>query len=216
MPPRSGAASTCLTRRCGRTAGRDRRRPSGRERTPAIGSRLALALRLGADGRRGRVEGALHFCDAHLAGSSAAAWPPSAWARRSSRVVEAEVGDDLLRCSAWLASSSDVEAISSEAEVFCWVTLSSCWIAALIWQRRRSVRGWRWRSPRPARPSSGCRATRRVSISPASCAAFTVSPDRPEIPGLPPGCVRPACALPRPPREAAAMFAGARRFHGRR
>ncbi len=36
-------------------------------------------------------------------------------------------------CSAWLASSSDVEAISSDALAFCCVTLSSCWIAVLIW-----------------------------------------------------------------------------------
>ncbi len=36
-------------------------------------------------------------------------------------------------CSAWAASSSAVEDISSDADVFCCVTLSSCWIAALIW-----------------------------------------------------------------------------------
>ncbi len=35
-------------------------------------------------------------------------------------------------CSAWLESSSAVEAISSEAEAFCWMTRSSCWIALLI------------------------------------------------------------------------------------
>ena len=36
-------------------------------------------------------------------------------------------------CWAWLDSSSAVEAISSDAEAFCWMTWSSSWSALLIW-----------------------------------------------------------------------------------
>jgi hypothetical protein len=39
------------------------------------------------------------------------------------------------------ASSSAVAEISSDAPAFCCVTLSSCWIAVLIWARRCPVRG---------------------------------------------------------------------------
>ena len=39
---------------------------------------------------------------------------------------------DACSSSAWDASYSDVDDISSEALAFCWVTLSSCWIASLI------------------------------------------------------------------------------------
>src|SRR5215813_9906297 len=39
----------------------------------------------------------------------------------------------LINCSAWLDSSSLVDAISSDAEAFCWMIFSSCCNAVLIW-----------------------------------------------------------------------------------
>ena len=78
-------------------------------------------------------------------------------------------------CSAWAASVSDVAETSSEAAAFCWVTLSSCWIAWLIWAEPTSC------SRQAAVISSTSSAvflmsgTRRESIVPASWATFTVS-----------------------------------------
>jgi hypothetical protein len=50
--------------------------------------------------------------------------PPSS--RRKKAIVACSV-------SAWAESSSEVAETCSEAAAFCCVTLSSCWIAWLIW-----------------------------------------------------------------------------------
>ncbi len=97
---------------------------------------------------------------------------------RGTLLVDAEVGDRRLQLLGLAASSSEVADICSEALAFCWVTLSSCWIAWLIWSAPISC------SRQAALISSTSSAvflmsgTSLASISPASCAAFTVCADK--------------------------------------
>ncbi|MNL33234.1 hypothetical protein D3C87_1551310 [compost metagenome] len=83
----------------------------------------------------------------------------------------------LCNSSACAASSSEVADISSEAPEFCCVTLSSCWIASLIWEAPISCS--RQAAEISATSSAVLRmsGTRRFSMSPASVATCTVSPE---------------------------------------
>ena len=77
-----------------------------------------------------------------------------------------------------LQTSLDREkVISSEALAFCWVTLSSCWMASLICEAPMSCSRQAALISETSSAVLRILGTRVVSISPADWAAFTVSDD---------------------------------------
>ncbi len=71
--------------------------------------------------------------------------PAYAWRRQARRALPCSTLSTLKNamvpwsCSAWDESSSAVDAISSAAPAFCWITWFSCWMALLIWSAPRGL-----------------------------------------------------------------------------
>ncbi len=135
--------------------------------------------------------------------------------RRGASLADPEIGDRGCKVSACAASSSEVAETCSEADAFCCVTLSSCWIAWLIWPDPTSC------SRQAAEISSTNAAvflmsgTSRPSMSPACCAALTVSID--SVPISPPRRLAALGELPHLARhhgKAPSVLAGSRRLDG--